>query len=78
MRRLLRPFGAPTFQVGAAGGIMVAGAALIALWAVGLVLIAFGALVAVDGLLRDSGGRPADIRQLHTHDDVLERYRRAP
>lgn len=57
-------------------GVVVAlvGAWLIGWWAVGLVLVALGALIALDALLRDEDGANA---KRHLHDDVLERWRRA-
>ena len=54
--------------------VMLGGAWLIGWWAVGVVLLVFGALLALDALLRDEDGRD-DKPQLHN--DVLERWRRA-
>lgn len=64
----------PAVELGAAAVVMLFGAWLIGWWAVGVVLILLGALVAVDAVLRDDEGRPSK-QQLH--DEVLERYRRA-
>jgi hypothetical protein len=63
----------PILELIAAVVTMLVGAWLIGWWAVGVVLIAVGALVAVDAVLRDDD-RPSK-QQLH--DEVLERYRRA-
>jgi hypothetical protein len=52
---------------------MLVGAWLIGWWAVGIVLVVLGALVAADAVLRDDD-RPSK-QQLS--DEVLERYRRA-
>jgi fatty acid desaturase len=63
----------PAVELAAAVVAMLFGAWLIGWWAVGIVLILLGALVAVDAVLRDDD-RPSK-HQLH--DEVLERYRRA-
>lgn len=63
----------PVVELAVAAAIMLVGAWLIGWWAVGVVLILFGAVVAVDAVLRDDN-RPSK-QQLA--DDVLERYRRA-
>jgi hypothetical protein len=65
----------PSVQLVCAVGVMVGGAWLIALWMVGAVLMAAGVLFAADAVFRDNG-KPARP-QLRTHEDVLERYRRA-
>ena len=70
----LRRLVSPPVQVVAAGAVMVGGAALIALWMVGVMLIVAGLLLALDALLRET---PAAPEQVHGHEDVLERYRRA-
>jgi hypothetical protein len=63
----------PALELTAAVIAMLTGAWLIGWWAVGLILILIGALVAVDAVLRDDD-RPSK-QQLS--DEVLERYRRA-
>jgi ABC-type transport system involved in cytochrome bd biosynthesis fused ATPase/permease subunit len=63
----------PAVELAAAVATMLAGAWLIGWWAVGIVLILLGALLAVDAVLRDDD-RPSK-QQLS--DEVLERYRRA-
>jgi hypothetical protein len=63
----------PIVELAAAVMAMLFGAWLIGWWAVGIVLIVLGAVVAVDAVLRDDD-RPSK-HQLH--DEVLERYRRA-
>jgi hypothetical protein len=65
----------PVLQLLAAAGVMLGGAWLISLWMVGLVLMVAGLGLGVDALLRDSGA--ARKPRPHTHEDVLERYRRA-
>jgi hypothetical protein len=51
------------------------GAWLIAAWMVGVVLMVAGLLLGVDALLRDSTAAPG--RRASTHEDIMERYRRA-
>jgi len=63
----------PAVELGVAVVAMLVGAWLIGWWAVGVILILLGALVAVDAVLRDDD-RPSK-QQLS--DEVLERYRRA-
>jgi len=61
-------------QILLAVGGMLGGAALISRVALGIMLIVGCLLVGVDGLLRES----PDARPVPTsHEDVLERYRRA-
>ena len=62
-------------QLAAAFGAMLGGAYLVGWWMVGVVLMAGGAGATADAVLRDSEPRrkPATV----THEDVLERYRRA-
>lgn len=74
VRRVLRWVRTPAVQLAGAVGVMVFGAALIALWVVGVMLIVGGVLWAVDALLREPG-RGTD--RLGSHDGVLERWRRA-
>lgn len=64
----------PTFQVLAAVAGMLGGAALIGRVVFGATLMLGCLLVAVDGLLREA---PEDRRFPASHEDVLERYRRA-
>lgn len=73
-RRLWGWVRTPAVQLAVAVGVMVSGAALIALWAVGVVLIVGGGLWAVDALLREPR---SDVERLGSHDGVLERWRRA-
>jgi hypothetical protein len=56
--------------------VMLVGAFLIGWWAVGVVLIAVGALAAVDAVLRDDDNhrRRGDVDA----NPVIERWRRAP
>jgi hypothetical protein len=65
----------PVLQLLAAAGVILGGAWLISLWMVGIVLMLAGLGLGVDALLRDSGG--SSLQRPHTHEDVLERYRRA-
>lgn len=62
----------------AAFAVMVAGAWLIALWAVGVVVVVAGAGLAADAVLRDTSP-PADVLAARQGavEDVLERYRQA-
>ena len=63
----------PVVQLAAAVVVMLAGAWLIGLWAVGIVLFMLGAVVAADALLRD------DDRRTESNlpsGEVLERWRR--
>lgn len=55
---------------------MLGGGALIGAWCVGLLLIVGSLLVAGDALLRDSASE-TQARLSSTHEDVLERWRRA-
>jgi hypothetical protein len=70
----LKRLGAPIWQLLAAVAAMLCGAALIGPWMVGVVLMAGGALVAVDALLRDVPFQS----NVGGHDNVIERWRRAP
>lgn len=65
----------PVVQLAAAFAVVLFGAALIALWAVGVVLVITGALWAADAVLRDPGSRSSG--RLGSHDEVLERWRQA-
>lgn len=73
--RRRRGWRSPTFQIAVAGVVMVAGAYLIALWMVGVVLMFWSILFAADALLRDSPH--VQRRPVGTVEDVMERYRRA-
>jgi len=64
----------PGFQFAAAVGIMIGGAALVAWWMVGVVLMIGGLLWSIDALLRDAA--PSGDRR-GSHADVLERWRQA-
>ena len=64
----------PVVELAAAVVVMLGGAWLIGWWAVGVVLVAVGALVAVDAVLRDDPGRQ---RKSLPSNEVLERWRRA-
>jgi hypothetical protein len=66
----------PVVQLAAAVVVMLAGAWLIGWWAVGVVLIVVGVLIAVDAVLRDDGPDVSDMKR-QLSNDVLERYRRA-
>jgi hypothetical protein len=55
---------------------MLGGAALIGGWCVGLMLIVGSLLVGADALLRDTD-TPAGRRLSATHEDVIERWKRA-
>jgi hypothetical protein len=55
---------------------MLGGAALIGGWCVGLMLIVGSAAVGVDALLRDTD-TAVGRRVSTTHEDVIERFRRA-
>ena len=65
----------PAVQLVAAVGVMLGGAWLIGMWAVGLVLFLLGVAVAGDALLRDDDRRTATPNQPSS--EVLERWRRA-
>jgi len=70
----------PVVQLALAAAVMLGGAALIAWWAVGVVLVVIGVLLGVDAVLRDDGSNELADRRLSKQqlsDDVLERYRRA-
>lgn len=62
-------------QLVAGAAAMLGGAWLVGWWAVGLVLILFGALVIGDAVLKEDERLPEMKRQLHN--DVLEQWRRA-
>ena len=66
----------PQAQLFAAVGGMLGGGALIGAWCVGLLLIVGSLLVAGDALLRDSATETQQ-RLASSHEDVLERWRRA-
>jgi hypothetical protein len=70
-RRVLR---APQFQLVVAVAGMAGGAWLIAVWVVGVVIMAGCLLLGLDALLRDTGVSRRDVAPV---EDVLERYRRA-
>jgi hypothetical protein len=57
--------------------LAVGGAWLIALWAVGLVIILFAALLGVDAVLRD--GRPVSKadEMKSRHEEIIDRWREA-
>ena len=64
----------PVVELAAAVVVMLGGAWLIGWWAVGIVLIVVGGLIAVDAVLRD------DVRRVSLNqpsNEVLERWRRA-
>ena len=63
----------PVVQLAAAVVVMLAGAWLIGLWAVGIVLFMLGLVVAADALLRDDDRRT--VSNLPSG-EVLERWRR--
>ena len=73
-RKQLRKLRTPTAQLLGAIGMAVFGAWLIAGWMVGVVLIVAAVGLGADAVLRDDGNTTT---QRHTHEDVLERYRRA-
>ncbi len=66
----------PQAQLFAAIGGMLGGGALIGTWCVGLLLIIGGLLVAGDALLRNSDTE-TESRMINSHEEVIERYRRA-
>ena len=70
----LRKLRSPIIQLVVAGAVMVGGAWLISLWMVGIVLMLLGLGLGADAVLRDDGNATT---QRHTHEDILERYRRA-
>lgn len=65
----------PAVQLVAAVLVMLGGAWLIGLWAVGLTLFLLGVVIAGDALLRDDDRRIAQPSQ--SSSEVLERWRRA-
>ena len=77
LRGWARAVSSPVAQLAYAAGLAVGGAWLIALWAVGLVIILFSALLGVDAVLRD--GRPASkADEMKTrHEEILQRWREA-
>ncbi len=64
----------PVVQLAAAFVVMLVGAWLVGWWAVGLVLIVAGVVIAADAVLRESSDKS---ERLALHDQVLERWRRA-
>lgn len=73
--RRLRGFRSPLAQAVYACALALFGAWLIAIWVVGLLLIVFALLIAVDALLRDAG---EDRRQPQSrHEEIIERWRNA-
>ena len=64
----------PVAELVAAVAVMLGGAWLIGWWAVGVVLVMFGVLIAVDAVLRDDVRRTSKNLPLN---EVLERWRRA-
>lgn len=58
-----------------AGCALIGGAWLIGLWCVGLMVIVIGVVAGADALLRDAGDVPR--KNLSSHQEVIERYRRA-
>jgi hypothetical protein len=77
LRGWVKAASSPIAQLAYAAGLAVGGAWLIALWAVGLVIILFAALLGVDAVLRD--GRPAKpADEMRTrHEEILDRWREA-
>jgi hypothetical protein len=75
VKRFTRWLRTPTAQLLSAVGGMCGGAALIGPWMVGIVLMLGSAAWGVDAFLRDDGRRNPQV--LSTHEDILERYRRA-
>ncbi len=67
--------GRPVVQLVFAALVMLVGAWLIGWWAVGVVLVLAGLLVAVDAVLRDDTNVRESKQQLSN--EVLERWRRA-
>jgi len=74
-RRLRRWLAAARTQIYLACLVMLGGAYLIGLWAVGIMLILAGLLLGADALLRDSS--TGQRKEIPSHEDVLDRYRRA-
>ena len=74
-RRRFRWLRSPIVQLAVGVAVMVGGAWLISLWMVGIVLMLTGLGLGADAVLRDTGDSPQ--QRLHTHEDVLDRYRRA-
>lgn len=74
-RRRFRWLRSPIVQLAAGVVVMVGGAWLISLWMVGIVLMLTGLGLGADAVLRDTGDSPQ--QRLHSHEDVLDRYRRA-
>ena len=64
----------PVVELAAALAVMLTGAWLIGWWAVGVVLLVMGALLAADAVLRDDTGNQ---RRHQASNEVLERWRRA-
>jgi hypothetical protein len=77
LRAWVKAATSPIAQLVYAAALAVGGAWLIALWAVGLVLILFAGLLGVDAVLRD--GRPANkADEMKTrHEEILDRWREA-
>jgi len=74
-RSQLRKLRSPLLQLSVAVLVMLTGAWLIAWWMVGIVLMLTGLGLGADAVLRDTGDSPQ--QRLHSHEDVLDRYRRA-
>ena len=76
-RRAVKAASSPVAQLVYAAGLAVGGAWLIALWAVGVVIILFAALLGMDAVLRD--GRPAGKadEMKSRHEEILQRWREA-
>jgi hypothetical protein len=71
-----RALRSPVTQLVVAGCLLLGGAWLIGLWAVGVVVVVFGLLLAADALLRD-GGAHLKRGETTAHENVLERWRQA-
>ena len=75
-RTIGRRLRSPQAELLVALAAAVGGAWLIALWAVGLVIIVFAMLVAADAVLRDSGKSEKPVEQTR-HDEIMEQWRKA-
>ena len=74
-RRISKALSRPTAQIVYAAIVALFGAWLIALWAVGLLLIVIAVFLCVDALLREN--KPTKPAQLTRHEEILERWRNA-